>query len=469
MSDTASTITHDLVILGGGPAGYVAAIRAGQLGLNVACVERTKQLGGTCLRVGCIPSKALLESSERYEEAKHGLQPHGITVGDVKFDLGAMMTRKQKVVDTMARGVDLLFKKNKVTRYHGHASFAKDKTVSVKGEDGKVTTLSGKHVLIATGSMPATIKGVDFADPLVDSSTEALAYDKVPGHLAVIGGGYIGVEIGSVWRRLGAKVTVIEYLDRILPGMDSDLAAEAFKIFKKQGLEFRLKCRVTGAKSNGKGQVAVSIDGQESVVADRCLVAVGRAPNTRELGLENVGVQLDDRGRIAVDASYRTNVEGIYAIGDVVAGPMLAHKAEEEGVAVVEMIATGFGKVHYEVIPAIVYTHPEIATVGRTEDQLKDDDVPYKRGVFSFRANGRAHALEQTEGWVKVLAHKETDRVLGVHIIGPRAGDLIAECAAAMQFGASAEDIARTTHSHPTLSEAVKEAAMAVEGRQIHS
>ncbi len=460
---------HDIVIIGGGPGGYVAAIRAGQLGLNVACVEKAKQLGGTCLRVGCIPSKALLESSERYDETKSHLGVHGIKVGNVELDLGAMMTRKQKIVDTMARGVDMLFKKNKVTRYHGYASLTENRTVLVRNEDGDTTELRAKHIVLATGSSPATLRGVDLEDPLVDTSTDALSYDKVPEHLAVIGGGYIGVEIGSVWRRLGAKVTVIEYLNRILPGMDSELAAEAFKIFKKQGLEFRLQCRVTSAKSNGKGGVTIEIDGQESVTADRCLVSVGRAPNTKDLGLEAAGVKLDDRGRIIVDKRWRTNVDGVYAIGDVVAGPMLAHKAEEEAAACIERIVTGYGHVDYGVIPAIVFTHPEIASVGQTEDQLKDEDHAYKRGVFSFRANGRAHALEQTEGWVKVLADEKTDRVLGVHIIGPRAGDLIAECAAAMQFGASSEDIARTCHAHPTLSEAVKEAAMAVEGRQIHS
>ena len=460
---------HDLLIIGGGPAGYVAAIRAGQHGLNVACIEKARQLGGTCLRVGCIPSKALLESSERLDEIQNHLGPHGISVEKVKFDLAQMQARKQKIVDTMARGVELLFKKNKVTRYEGHATLTAEKTVAVRGEAGSVTQLSAKHIIIATGSKPATLRGVDLDDPLVDTSTECLAYDKVPNHLAVIGGGYIGIELGSVWRRLGAKVTVIEYLDRVLPGMDSELAAEAYKIFSKQGLVFELKSRVVSAKSDPKGGVRIELDGKDAVTADRCLVAVGRAPNTEDLGLADLGVKTDDRGRIVVDKHFHTNVKGVYAIGDVVAGPMLAHKAEEEAVACVDRIATGYGHVNYEVIPAIVYTHPELATVGRTEDQLKDEDHAYKRGVFQFRANARAHALNTPEGWVKVLSDAQTDRVLGVHIIGPRAGDLIAECATAMQFGASSEDIARTCHAHPTLSEAVKEAAMAVSGTQIHS
>jgi dihydrolipoamide dehydrogenase len=458
---------HDLIVIGGGPAGYVAAIRAGQLGLDVACVEKASQLGGTCLRVGCIPSKAMLESSERFEEAQHGLKAHGIDVGKVKLDLQAMLGRKQKIVDTMAKGVELLFKKNKVTRYEGHAHLTDDKTVAVKGDGGSTNELRAKHIVIATGSKPATLRGVDLDDPLIDTSAEALAYDKVPGHLVVIGGGYIGLELGTVWRRLGAKVTVVEYLDRLLPGMDGELAAEAEKVFRKQGLDLHLRNRVTSARTEGKG-VRVELDGKPPITADRCLVAVGRVPNTDGLGLDEIGVKRDDRGRIVVDGKFQTSVKGVYAIGDVIAGPMLAHKAEEDAVACVERIVTGHGHVDYAVIPAIVYTHPEIATVGQTEDQLKDEDHQYKRGVFSFRANGRAHALNDPTGWVKVLADARTDRVLGVHIIGPRAGDLIAECATAMAFGASSEDIARTCHAHPTLSEAVREAAMAVTGPAIH-
>lgn len=461
---------HDVVIIGGGPAGYVAAIRAAQLGLNVACVEKAQQLGGTCLRVGCIPSKAMLESSERYDEVKNHLAPHGIGVTGVKLELKQMLARKDKIVTTMSKGVDFLFKKNKVTRYQGHASLTTERTVSIKGDAGSSIELHAKHIVVATGSRPATLRGIDLDDPLVDTSTECLDYQKVPKHLAVIGGGYIGIELGSVWRRLGAKVTVIEYLDRILPGMDPELASEAHKVFKKQGLEFQLKSRVISAKSEKGGKsVKIELDGKDPIVADRCLVAVGRAPNTEGLGLEQVGIKLDDRGFIPVDENYKTSVDGVYAIGDVIVGPMLAHKAEEEGIACIEKIATGHGHVDYGSIPAIVYTHPEIATVGRTESQLKDDDHAYRKGVFRFVANGRAHALEQTGGFVKILADEKTDRVLGVHIIGPRAGDLIAECATSMAFGASSEDIARVCHAHPTLSEVVKEAALAVDGRQIHS
>lgn len=462
--------TYDLIVIGGGPAGYVAAIRAAQLGLSVACVEKMPQLGGTCLRVGCIPSKAMLESSERYDEVKNHLAPHGIDVTGVKLDLKQMLARKDKIVATMSKGVDFLFKKNKITRHAGHASLTADRTVSVKNDAGATTELRATHILLATGSKPATVRGIDLSDPLVDTSTEALAYDKVPKHLAVIGGGYIGIELGSVWRRLGAKVTIIEYLDRILPGMDVELAAEAHKLFKRQGMEFLLQSRVVSAQSEKGGKsIRIELDGKEPVIADRCLVAVGRAPNTEGLGVENLGIKLDDRGRIPVDGDYKTSAKGIYAIGDVIAGPMLAHKAEEEAIACVEKIVTGYGHVDYGVIPAIVYTHPEIATVGQTESQLKDDDRAYKKGLFRFVANGRAHALEQTGGFVKVLADETTDRVLGVHIIGPRAGDLIAECTTAMAFGASSEDIARVCHAHPTLSEAVKEAALAVDGRQIHA
>lgn len=458
---------HDLIVIGAGPGGYVAAIRAAQLGLNVACIEKEKQLGGTCLRVGCIPSKALLESSERYEEAANHLGVHGIEVGKVKLDLAKMIKRKEKVVDGLTKGIAGLFKKNKVTHYLGSASFNDDGSVTVTSEGGKTEQLTAQHIIIATGSSPVTVKGVNLDDDRVDTSTEALSYTEVPKRLAVIGAGYIGLELASVWRRLGSEVVVLEYLDRILPGMDSELATEAKKVFEKQGLQFRLGSRVTGAKAKGKGVVVELAEG-EPVEADRVLVAVGRAPNTEGLNLDAVGVKLDDRGRVEVDHDYKTSRPGVYAIGDVIVGPMLAHKAEEEGVACVEKIATGRGHVNYAAIPAVAYTHPEIASVGKTEDQLKDEGIEYKKGSFPFMANGRARALEQTGGKVKILADKKTDRVLGVHIIGPRAGDLIAECAAAMEFGASSEDIARTCHAHPTLAEVVKEAALAVDGRSLH-
>lgn len=457
---------HDLIVIGGGPGGYVAAIRAAQLGLNVACVEKAKELGGTCLRVGCIPSKALLESSERFEEVQHHLAAHGIRAGQVKLDLAKMLERKSQIVQTLARGVEGLFKKNKVTRYQGQARFNADRSISVQTEGGD-QQLRAPHIIIATGSKPASIPGVDLNADRVDTSTEALSYEQPPKRLAVIGAGYIGIEIGSVWRRLGSQVTILEYLDRILPGMDSEIASEAHRIFQKQGLEFRLKSKVTGVKKARNG-VAIQLEGAEAVQADRVLVAVGRVPNTDGLGLKEIGVELDERGRIRVNGDFRTNVEGVYAIGDVIAGPMLAHKAQEEGVACVEKIVTGTGHVNYDAIPAVVYTHPEIASVGRTEDELKAAGVEYRKGVFPFTASGRARALEQTQGRVKILADAKTDRVLGAHIIGPRAGDLIAECVAAIEFGASAEDLARISHAHPTLAEAVKEAALDAQGRVIH-
>ncbi|MEM9021786.1 MAG: dihydrolipoyl dehydrogenase, partial [Planctomycetota bacterium] len=439
--------SHDLLVIGAGPAGYVAAIRAAQLGLSTAIVDKEKALGGTCLRVGCIPSKALLESSHKLEEARERFADHGIKVGKVEVDLPAMLKRKEKVVTTLTGGVAGLMKKNKVKVYHGSATFNPDKTVSI-GKD----TVTAKHTLIATGSVPATLKGVNLDDPLVDTSTEALSYQTVPKHLAVIGAGVIGLELGSVWRRLGAKVTVIEYLDRVMPGMDNELAATSLKLFKKQGMDFMFGCAVTGVKADAKG-VAIEIDGKEPVQADRVLVSVGRRPNTDGLGLEHIGITPNPRGQIEVNGRFETGVAGVYAVGDVVPGPMLAHKAEEEGIACVEMIVTGRGHIDYNTIPAIVYTHPEIASVGKSEEQLKDQGIDYSKGVFPFMANGRARANDDTEGWVKVLADGLTDRVLGVHIIGDSAGDLIAECATAMAFGASSEDIARACHAHPTLSE----------------
>ncbi len=456
---------HDLIVIGGGPGGYVAAIRAAQLGLNVACIEQEPALGGTCLRVGCIPSKALLEASERYHETAHGLADFGITVQGVGLDLPRMLKKKDGVVTALTQGVGHLFKKNHVTRYLGHGKLLGRGRVVVEGEE--VHELSAQHIIIATGSVPSSLSGVSVDGARVGTSTDALSYPEVPKHLVVIGAGYIGLELGSVWKRLGADVTVVEYLDRILPGMDSEIADEAERTFEKQGLVFRLGSAVTGTRLDGD-RVMVDISGQESLNADRVLLAVGRVANTAGLGLESLGIELDPRGRIPIDQQFRTYVEGVYAIGDVVRGPMLAHKASEEGVACVEGIVTGFGHVNYDAIPGIVYTHPEIATVGKSEDELREHKVPYKKGVFPFIANGRARALGSTEGRVKMLAHAETDRILGVHIIGPRAGDLIAEAAVAIEFGASSEDLARSTHAHPTLSEALKEAALAVDGRQIH-
>jgi dihydrolipoamide dehydrogenase len=460
------TKQHDLLVIGAGPGGYVAAIRAAQLGLKVACVEKENVPGGTCLRVGCIPSKALLESSEKYHEACEGLEDHGVWVGAVELDLEAMQKRKEKIVLMLTKGVAGLFKKNKVTHYHGMAKFVAPGRVLVQNESGE-TTIEAAHVLIATGSKPAPLQGVEADGKIIGSSTEALAYSEVPKHLVVIGAGYIGLELGSVWKRLGAKVTVLEYLDRILPGMDSELATEAQQVFEKQGIEFRLGAKVLSAKVEGE-EAVIEIEGSEAIRADRVLLAVGRIPNTDGLGLEEIGVQMDQRGRITTDNNFKTNVDGVYAIGDVIAGPMLAHKASEEGVACVEKLVTGYGHLNYDTIAGICYTNPEIASVGKTEEQLSEAGTKYKKGVFPFQANGRARALNDTTGRVKILADAETDRVLGVHIIGPHAGDLIAEAVAAMNFGASAEDIARTCHAHPTLSEALHEAALAVDGRTIH-
>lgn len=460
--------THDLVIIGAGPGGYVAAIRAAQLGMDVACVDENKQLGGTCLRVGCIPSKALLESSHLYEQTAHELDVHGIKVKGVSLDLKTMLDRKEKVVATLSGGITGLFKKNKIKHYQGTGSINAGKAVVVTDSKGKQQTVKAKNILIATGSRPTSIPGVDLSLDKVDTSTEALSYDKAPKHLAVIGAGYIGLEIGSVWRRLGSKVTVLEYLDRVLPGMDAQLARHAHRMFEKQGINFELKSRVTKVESDKQG-VTVHREGADPVKADRVLVAVGRAPYTDGLGVDELGIERDARGYITVDDHFRTNVENIYAIGDVIPTPMLAHVAEEEGIACVEKIATGYGHVNYKVIPAVVFTHPEIACVGRSESDLKDEAHEYKSGLFNFKGNGRAHAIEQADGFVKIVSDKKTDRVLGVHIIGPDAGSLIAECASAMEYGATAEDIYRTCHAHPTLSEAVKEAAMAVDDRAIHA
>jgi dihydrolipoamide dehydrogenase len=457
---------HDVVVIGAGPGGYVAAIRAAQLGFNVACIDKNEQLGGTCLRVGCIPSKAMLESSHKFAEASEGLKQHGVEVSKVKLDLKTMLARKDDVVKANTDGINFLFKKNKITRYKGAGEILAQGKVVVHGDDGD-TELDAQHIIIATGSSVASLPGIEIDGSIIGSSTEALTYDKVPEHLVVIGAGVIGLELGSVWKRLGAKVTVLEYLERILPGMDAELAKEAQKIFTKQGLEFRLSSKVTSAKVKGKKAV-VEVEGAEALEADRVLVAVGRKPNTEGLGLQNAGVVVDERGRVVIDDHFRTNVPGIYAIGDVVRGAMLAHKAEEEGVACAEIIKGGHGHVDYNSIPSVVYTDPEIASVGKTEEELKAADIEYRKGVFPFMANGRARAIAHTEGKVKMLADAKTDRVLGVHVIGPQAGDLIAEAAVAMAFGASSEDIALASHAHPTLAETLKEAALAVSGRALH-
>ncbi len=462
---------HDLIILGAGPGGYVAAIRGAQLGLDVGIVEKEATLGGTCVRVGCIPSKALLESSERYAEAKQGMEEHGIGLGEPTLDLAAMQKRKDGVVEANTDGVAFLMKKNKVARYAGTGEIVGEGRVDVRDEEGGVTELAAEHVVIATGSVPTGLPGVEIDHETVVDSTGALAFDAVPKRLVVIGAGYIGLELGSVWARLGSEVTVVEYLDRILPGMDAEIAKEAKKAFTKQGLSFRTGAKVTGVSVKGKGKkrvATVEIEGGDPVAAEKVLVAVGRRPNSDGIGLEAVGIDTDDQGRIVVDDAFATNVAGFHAIGDVVAGPMLAHKAEEDGVAVVERIATGAGHVDYDLVPGIVYTEPEIATVGKSEEALKEAGVPYVKGVFPYMANGRARAMGRTDGKVKVLAHADSDRILGVHIIGARAGDLIAEAVAAMTFGATAEDLARTVHAHPTLSEVVKEAALDAYDRPLH-
>ena len=450
----------DLVVIGAGPGGYVAAIRAAQLKMKVACVESESRLGGTCLRVGCIPSKALLEASHHYHEAKHDLASFGVRVQGVQLDLAGMMKKKSDTVEQLTGGVAHLFKKTGVTRLLGHGKITAPGKVSVTAADGAVTELGAKHILIATGSNVASLPGVELDGDKIGTSTEALSYPEVPGHLVVIGAGVIGLELGSVWQRLGAKVTVVEYADRILPGMDKELGSLARRILEKQGLVFKLSARVKGARKDGAGCV-VEIEGQDPIRCDRVLLSVGRVPNTDGLGLDEVGVQRGKRGDVIVDDHFCTNVPGIWAIGDVIRGPMLAHKAEEEGIACVEFIATGYGHVDYNSIPSVVYTHPEIASVGQSEEQLAEAGVAYKKGAFPFVANGRAKAIGSTEGRVKLLADAKTDRILGVHIIGAAAGDLIAEAAVAMAFGASAEDLARASHAHPSLAETVKQAALA--------
>ena len=464
--------SYDLIVIGTGPGGYVCAIRAAQLGLKVAVVEKRATHGGTCLNVGCIPSKALLHASHLFEEAGGDFAKMGIGVGKPKLDLAAMLKFKDEGVDGNVKGVEFLLRKNKIDSHRGTGRILAAGKVEVTAEDGAVTTLDTKAIVIATGSDIARLKGIDIDEKRIVSSSGALTLEKVPQRLLVVGAGVIGLELGSVWRRLGSAVTVVEYFDRILPGMDGDVAKQFQRILAKQGITFNLASRVTAIDASGKtlkASVEPAAGGAaETIEADVVLIAIGRVPYTEGLGLEAAGVKRDERGRIVTDAHFATSVPGIYAIGDVIAGPMLAHKAEDEGVAAAEIIAGKAGHVNYDVIPNVVYTFPEVASVGKTEEELKAAGVAYMTGKFPFTANGRAKANHETDGFVKVLADAKTDRVLGVHIVGVEAGELIGECAVLMEFGGSSEDLARTCHAHPTRSEAVKEAALAVEKRAIH-
>lgn len=462
---------YDLVVIGTGPGGYVCAIRAAQLGQKVAVVEKRPTHGGTCLNVGCIPSKALLHASEMYEEAGHGMEDMGIKVSP-ELDLKAMMAYKNDGVSGNTDGVAYLLKKNKIDAYQGLGKIVAAGEVEISADDGKKQIIQSKAIVIATGSEVMELPGMTIDEKRIVSSTGALELGKVPKKMLVVGGGVIGLELGSVWRRLGTEVLVVEFLDRLIPGMDGEIAKNFQRILKKQGMKFKLGHKVTEAKANSKN-VKVSIEPSkggdaESQSFDVVLVSVGRRPHTDGLGLEELGVRKDNHGRIITDAGYQTNVAGIYAIGDVIAGPMLAHKAEDEGVAVAEILAGQKGHVNYDVIPNVIYTYPEVASVGKTEEELKEAGIEYNVGKFPFTANGRAKVNRTTDGFVKVLADKKTDRILGVHIIGPDAGNMIAEAAVIMEFGGSAEDLARTCHAHPTLTEAVKEAALAVDKRALH-
>jgi len=467
-----SEIEYDLVVIGGGPGGYVAAIRAAQLGMKVACVEKRVTLGGTCLNVGCIPSKALLNSSEKFEEAQHELADHGVSVSGVKLDLKKMMARKDKVVADLTGGIAFLFKKNKIDHIIGSGTIEGPGVVKVKPAKGKARTLTTEDILIATGSESAPLPGVEVDEKKIVTSTGALELTKVPKHLVVIGAGYIGLEMASVWGRLGAKVTCVEFLNRITPGMDGEVAKHFQRILQKQGIEFKLGTKVTGATTNRAG-VTLSLEpakggDAETLKCDVVLLSIGRRPYTEGLGLKAAGVETDERGFIKIDEHFRTTASGIYAIGDCVPGPMLAHKAEDEGVVCAEIIAGQSGHINYDAIPGVVYTWPEVATVGKTEEALKEAGVEYRIGKFPFTANSRARANDLTDGFVKILADAKTDAVLGAHIIGADAGNLIHEVVAVIEFGGAAEDIARICHAHPTLNEAVKEAALAVDGRPIH-
>lgn len=467
-------MSYDVVVIGAGPGGYVCAIKAAQLGLKTALVEKRDTYGGTCVNIGCIPSKALLHATEMLLEAEHSFDALGIEISKPKVNLKKMMVHKTQTVDQNTKGLVFLMKKNKIDTFQGTGQVLGQGKLSVTGEDGKVQEIETKNIVIATGSDVAGIPGVDvdFDEKVIVSSTGALAFDKVPDHLVVVGGGVIGLELGSVWARLGAKVTVVEYLDTILGGMDGEVAKQFQRLLAKQGMEFKLGAKVTGVAKSKKGASVtfepVKGGDAETIEADAVLVATGRKPFTDGLGLEKAGVVLDERGRIQTDNHFQTSVPGVYAIGDVIAGPMLAHKAEDEGVAIAEIIAGQAGHVNYDVIPGVVYTSPEVASVGKTEEELKKAGVDYKAGKFPFTANGRARAMLQTDGFVKVLADKATDRVLGVHIVGLGAGEMIHEAAVLMEFGGSSEDLARTCHAHPTMSESVKEAALATFAKPIH-
>tara|TARA_Y100001970_G_scaffold279816_1_gene387794 strand:+ start:524 stop:1924 length:1401 start_codon:yes stop_codon:yes gene_type:complete len=459
------------VVIGGGPGGYVCAIRLAQLGLKTACIESRGSLGGTCLNVGCIPSKSLLNLSDEFNKVKH-LSNKGIEVENVKLNLSKMMKNKDKAVTILTKGVEFLFKKNKVTYFKGSGSFKSKNEILIKDEDNKETLINTDKTIIATGSLPVSLPNINFDEKTIVSSTGALKLEQVPKKMIIVGGGYIGLEMGSVWSRLGAEVHVIEFLDHITPGMDREISKEFMKILKKQGINFHMEVKVENIKKDKSGAKISTIDNngnKKDFDCDVVLISVGRKPNTDKLNLEKIGIELDKKKRIKTNKNFQTNLDNIYAIGDVIEGPMLAHKAEDEGIAVAENIAGQSGHVNYDTIPGVIYTTPEVASIGKTEEELKDLKISYKVGKFSFMANSRAKAIDDTEGFVKILADKKTDKVLGAHLIGPHAGELIAEIGVAMEFGASSEDIARTCHAHPTFSEAVKEAALSVDGRAIHS
>ncbi len=459
------------IVIGGGPGGYVCAIRLSQLGIKTACVESRSSLGGTCLNIGCIPSKSLLNLSENFHKVKH-FSNLGIEISAVKLNLEKMMKNKDKVVTILTKGIEFLFKKNKVTHYKGTGSFKSATQVSIIDDKKKETIINSDKIIISTGSEPISLPGVKFDEKVIVSSTGALALSKVPKKMVIVGAGYIGLEMGSVWSRLGSEVHVVEFLDHITPGMDKEISKEFMKILQKQGINFHLQTKVNSIKKNNKRAVVSTTNRDGKKINFECnvvLVSVGRKPNTKNLNLDAIGIALDDKKRVKVDKNFQTNVKNIYAIGDVIAGPMLAHKAEEEGIAIAELIAGQSGHVNYNIIPGVVYTSPEVASIGKTEEQLKDLNQKYKVGKFPFMANSRAKAINETDGFVKILAEEKTDKVLGVHIIGSHAGEMIAQIAIAMEFGASSEDIARTCHAHPTFSEAIKEAALSVDKRPIHS
>ena len=461
----------EAVVIGGGPGGYVCAIRLAQLGIKTACIESRGSLGGTCLNVGCIPSKSLLNLSEEFNKVKN-LSNKGIEVGEVKLNLPKMMKSKDKAVTILTKGVEFLLKKNKVTYFKGTGSFKSKNEILIKDDKNKETLISADKTIIATGSLPVSLPGVEIDEKVIVSSTGALNLNKVPKKMVVVGGGYIGLEMGSVWSRLGAEVHVVEFLDHITPGMDKEISNEFMKILKKQKINFHMQNKVEKIQKTKSGAVVYTKDqsgNQNQFECDIVLISVGRKPNTNELNLKKIGVELDDKKRIKTNKNFQTNLDSVYAIGDVIDGPMLAHKAEDEGIAVAENIAGQAGHVNYDTIPGVIYTTPEVASIGKTEEQLKNDNVKYKIGKFSFMANSRAKAIDDAEGFVKILADEKTDKVLGAHLIGPHAGELIAEIGIAMEFGASSEDIARTCHAHPTFSEAVKEAALSVDKRAIHS